>query len=151
MAEREDLKFGRTHLWTCTALVEQFEGMARSLAESLNFSEHKVLLSVQDPAEKTALARKAVREMMTISELRQEVSKVLGRKPGNSRRGKDKFAFLKGLALVSRGAESLRDETILVTKEEMGAGEFKRLLRKLDGDLKILSGFRDDLAAAGEA
>ena len=62
LAARPDLKFSYTYLWTCVAVVEQFDNLPHDLAEALPLSHHRMLLPIRDPQKKVALAKRAVTE-----------------------------------------------------------------------------------------
>lgn len=73
LAERSDLRFSYSYLWTCVAVVEQFEHLPRPIAESLPLSHHRLLLPVRNPEEKIKLATRAVEEGLSKRELAEAI------------------------------------------------------------------------------
>jgi hypothetical protein len=69
LAERPDLKFSYSYLWTCVAVVEQYAELPHDIADALPLSHHRLLLPVRDRDEKVALARRAVVEGLSKRQL----------------------------------------------------------------------------------
>lgn len=73
LAEHPDLRFSSSYLWTCVAVVEQFQHLPLNLAEALPLSHHRLLLPIRDPEEKIKLATAAIERGLSKREFAEAI------------------------------------------------------------------------------
>lgn len=140
------LGMSKSGLWYAIAVREQMNVLPRPLAMALPLSHHKVLLAVDSPTEKLALARRANTERLSRRDLERIVRH---HTPAGAVRGPGRPpvpAVVKGLRRVEQAMH-------LATSEPLSAGVLRRLdrdgvtslLESVQRNLSALDRLRDDL------
>ncbi|PKN55271.1 MAG: hypothetical protein CVU56_22090 [Deltaproteobacteria bacterium HGW-Deltaproteobacteria-14] len=73
LCQREDLALSRASLYALVRVGHQLDELPAPIAHALTMRHHRALLPLDDPAEKRALARKAIDERWTVTALEAEV------------------------------------------------------------------------------
>jgi hypothetical protein len=102
LAARPDLKFSYTYLWTCVAVVEQFDHLPHDLAEALPLSHHRMLLPIRDSKEKVKLAKLAVTEGLSKRAFAEAI------RPRRTPRGSNKTLLAPGEHPIARALAQIK-------------------------------------------
>lgn len=85
LCQREDLALSQPSLYALVRVGHQLDELPPSLARALSIKHHRALLPLADPAEKLALAHKAVAERWSAATLEAEVRATRGPQSGGRR------------------------------------------------------------------
>ena len=150
LAQRGDLKPTYRFLLTSVAVLAQFEQMPSEVGRSLSLTHHKLLLPLEEPADKAALATTAVEKGLSTRELEREVRRIhppASRPP--SRGPKPLHPLLREMRQITRDVRSMAVHA--QQYEPLEATQADEVLQGIDdivGQLEDLRGLVDGLSSS---
>lgn len=144
LADRPDVPYSALWLWRAAGIAVQL-GQLPDLADRLGYSHHVLLLSIDDPAQKLALARRATELRWTRDQLQDEISR---QRRAGARRGRPALPPL--VKTVRRIEALLGDRAVheLDGLADLPHAEQRKLHRSLRRLLRRLEAMVDELRPA---
>lgn len=133
LLERQDLLLPPTTIYTFVRVARQLAELPAEAAERLSLSHHRALLSVRDPREKVALARRAAAEGWSKVELERRVRT---QQPRNPRGRKPVPAYIKATSRITRVLdEAFAEEAAADDLRGVGEEHLRATLEQIEQSL----------------
>ncbi len=145
LAKREDLRVSHIKLWYAVAIAAQCRQLPAGIGKALNISQHRRLVTVQDPDAKLRLAEKAAKGL-TVKQLEAEIAKQRKREK-KSRGGRPSLpAHIKALRRLPKLVEPMTREPVTADDVALiGADRMEALRQQLVEQIETLTAAKTEI------
>ncbi len=149
LAQRKDLRMSYSTLWSSVAVLGQLRTLPEDVGEALTVSHHRRLVAITDTNAKLRIAKKAVKNELTVKQLEEEIASYRsGAKVSN--RGRPALSGpVKALRRLPKFIEPLTEYEVSADDvETLGIENAEELLETLEEQIETLEAAKQEIKEA---